>query len=66
MPRGLARAWTRAVVDTNIEMAGEPSWEPLPTRMEQLRRAVMPKAAPSCPRPWRRRCTPTLRRPGTE
>ncbi|WP_328753608.1 hypothetical protein OHT57_47130 (plasmid) [Streptomyces sp. NBC_00285] len=45
MPRGLARAWTRAVVDTNIEMAGQPSWEPLPTRMEQLRRGVTPKAA---------------------
>lgn len=45
MPRGLARAWTRAVVDTNIEMAGQPSWEPLPTRMEQLRRGVQPKAA---------------------
>ncbi|MFK8905899.1 hypothetical protein [Streptomyces sp. YS-3] len=40
MPRGLARAWTRAVVDTNIEMAGQPSWEPLPTRMEQLRRGA--------------------------
>lgn len=45
MPRGLARAWTRAVVDTNNEMAGQPSWEPLPTRMEQLRRGVTPKAA---------------------
>lgn len=45
MPRGLARAWTRAVVDTNIEMAGQPSWEPLPTRMEQLRRGVTPNAA---------------------
>ncbi|MFD9033326.1 hypothetical protein ACFVZW_19560 [Streptomyces sp. NPDC059567] len=44
MPRGLARAWTRAVTETNIEMAGQPSWEPLPTRMEQLRRGVKPKA----------------------
>jgi hypothetical protein len=44
MPRGLARAWTRAVTDTNIEMGGQPSWEPLPTRMEQLRRGVQPKA----------------------
>jgi integrase len=44
-PRGLARAWTRAVVATNLQLAGEPSWEPLPTRMEQLRRGVVPKAA---------------------
>ena len=43
-PRGLARAWTRAVTETNIELAGEPSWSPLPTRMEQLRRGVVPKA----------------------
>ncbi|MER7097696.1 hypothetical protein ABT368_31660 [Streptomyces althioticus] len=43
-PRGLARAWTRAVTETNIEMVGQPSWEPLPTRMEQLRRGVQPKA----------------------
>ncbi|MEU3978120.1 hypothetical protein [Streptomyces bacillaris] len=51
MPRGLARAWTRAVVDTNIEMTGQPSWEPLPTRMEQLRRGVKPTAvrAPKVP-----------------
>lgn len=45
MPRGLARAWTRTVVDTNIEMAGQPDWAPLPTRMEQLRRGVKPTAA---------------------
>jgi integrase len=43
-PRGLARAWTRAVTETNIQMAAEPSWTPLPTRMEQLRRGVTPKA----------------------
>lgn len=43
-PRGLARAWTRAVTETNIQLAGEPSWTPLPTRMEQLRRGVTPKA----------------------
>jgi integrase len=50
-PRGLARAWTRAVTEANIEMAGEPDWSPLPTRMEQLRRGVTPKAspAPMCP-----------------
>jgi integrase len=50
-PRGLARAWTKAVVQTNIEMAGQPSWSPLPTRMEQLRRGVTPKASPAPLRP---------------
>ncbi|MGW3414606.1 hypothetical protein [Streptomyces sp. NPDC000888] len=44
-PRGLFRAWTRAVDQTNQQMAGEPSWVPLPTRMEQLRRGVSPKAS---------------------
>ncbi|MFE0453047.1 hypothetical protein ACFW2D_17535 [Streptomyces sp. NPDC058914] len=47
--RGLFRAWTNAVDQTNREMAGEPSWTPLPTRMEQLRRGVRPKASPA---PW--------------
>ncbi|MFE2911415.1 site-specific integrase [Kitasatospora indigofera] len=47
--RGLARAYTRAVAEVNDEMAGEPSWEPLPTRMEQVRRGVRPQTvlAPS-------------------
>lgn len=40
MPRGLARAYTRTVVQLNDEMAGQPGWEPLPYRLEQLRRAV--------------------------
>jgi integrase len=44
-PRGMFRAWTRAVDRTNEQMAGEPSWVPLPTRMEQLRRGVTPKAS---------------------
>lgn len=50
-PRGLYRAWTRAVKQTNDQMAGEPGWVPLPTRMEQLRRGVRPKtsAAPRQP-----------------
>lgn len=43
-PRGLARAWTRAVVEVDMQLAGEPGWEPLPTRMEQLRRGVEPRA----------------------
>jgi hypothetical protein len=34
MSRGLARAYTRAVVELNVELAGEPGWEPLPTRLE--------------------------------
>ncbi|MEV6425036.1 hypothetical protein [Streptomyces sp. NPDC051662] len=46
-PRGLFRAWTRAVDQTNQQMAGEPSWVPLPTRMEQLRRGVSPKVSPA-------------------
>ncbi|MEW2265981.1 hypothetical protein [Streptomyces sp. NPDC047868] len=46
-PRGLYRAWTRAVEQTNAQMAGEPSWVPLPTRMEQLRRGVSPKTSPA-------------------
>ncbi|OEJ20799.1 hypothetical protein AR457_41740 (plasmid) [Streptomyces agglomeratus] len=46
-PRGLYRAWTRAVEQTNQQMAGEPSWVPLPTRMEQLRRGVSPKTSPA-------------------
>ncbi|WP_031024097.1 hypothetical protein [Streptomyces sp. NRRL S-1314] len=41
-PRGLYCAWTRAVEQTNAQMAGEPSPVPLPTRMEQLRRGVSP------------------------
>lgn len=44
MPRGLARAYTRTVVRLNGEMAGQPGWEPLPYRLEQLRRAVAAEA----------------------
>lgn len=39
-PRGLQRAYTRAVVELNVELAGSPGWRPLPYRLEQLRRAV--------------------------
>ncbi|KRV50482.1 hypothetical protein AQ490_15485 [Wenjunlia vitaminophila] len=48
MPRGLARAYTRAVVRLNAEMAGRAGWEPLPYRLEQLRRAVLqdPRTSP--------------------
>ncbi|WP_067068839.1 site-specific integrase [Carbonactinospora thermoautotrophica] len=39
-PRGLARAYTRAIVEINQDLAGTPGWRPLPYRLEQLRRAV--------------------------
>jgi integrase len=39
-PRGLQRAYTRAVVELNAELAGSVGWQPLPYRLEQLRRAV--------------------------
>jgi len=42
MPRGLARAYTRTVVQVNVDLVGRPGWKPLPTRLEQLRRAVDP------------------------
>ncbi|WP_377268187.1 hypothetical protein [Peterkaempfera sp. SMS 1(5)a] len=45
MPRGLARAYTRTVADLNVELAGSPGWEPLPRRLEQLRRAVAAELA---------------------
>jgi integrase len=40
MPRGMQRAYTRAVVEANMNLAGSPGWIPLPVRFEQLRRAV--------------------------
>ncbi|MBW8803303.1 MAG: site-specific integrase [Catenulisporales bacterium] len=40
MPRGMQRAYTRAVVEANMALAGSPGWIPLPYRFEQLRRAV--------------------------
>ena len=43
-PRGLSRAWRSAVEAVNVALAGEPGWEPLPNRMEQLRRGVEPRA----------------------
>ncbi|MFK0191105.1 tyrosine-type recombinase/integrase [Kitasatospora sp. NPDC090308] len=38
--RGLARAYARAIHDLNTDMAGQPGWQPLPQRMEPLRRAI--------------------------
>ncbi|MGA4539301.1 hypothetical protein ACPA54_04845 [Uniformispora flossi] len=46
MPRGLARAYTRTVVQVNADMLGQPGWEPLPYRLEQLRRAIDPHPEP--------------------
>ncbi|MFB8314729.1 hypothetical protein ACFC5T_40425 [Streptomyces sp. NPDC055961] len=39
-PRGVARSYTRTVTEVNIDLAGVEGWEPLPVRMEQLRRGV--------------------------
>jgi integrase len=39
-PRGLQRAYTRAVVELNAELAGSVGWQPLPYRLELLRRAI--------------------------
>lgn len=39
-PRGVARSYTRTVTKVNIDLAGTEGWEPLPVRMEQLRRGV--------------------------
>lgn len=41
-PRGLARSYRREAERLNDECAGRPGWEPLPLRMELLRRSVMP------------------------
>ncbi|NUS42254.1 MAG: tyrosine-type recombinase/integrase [Mycobacteriaceae bacterium] len=42
-PRGLQRAYTRAVTEANGALLGAPGWQPLPHRFEQLRRAVIPR-----------------------
>ncbi|AVI00046.1 hypothetical protein C5L38_33745 (plasmid) [Streptomyces sp. WAC00288] len=39
-PRGVARSYIRTVTTVNIDLMGTESWEPLPVRMEQLRRGV--------------------------
>ncbi|MFE4915778.1 hypothetical protein ACFRCX_30200 [Streptomyces sp. NPDC056652] len=38
--QGLRKAFERGMVALNLVMAGEYGWEPMPTRMEQLRRSV--------------------------
>ncbi len=42
-PRGLARAYTKAIVALNQELAGAPGWRPLPRQLERLRRAIHPE-----------------------
>ncbi|MFB7592415.1 hypothetical protein [Streptomyces sp. NPDC056169] len=39
-PQGLRKAYTKGITALNLVMAGQYGWAPLPTRMEQLRRAV--------------------------
>lgn len=39
-PRGVARSYTTTVTHVNGDLAGAEGWEPLPVRMEQLRRGV--------------------------
>lgn len=39
-PRGVARSYTNTVARVNDALAGTEDWEPLPVRMEQLRRGV--------------------------
>lgn len=41
-PRGLARAYTKAIVALNADLAGTPGWQPLPRQLERLRRAIHP------------------------
>ncbi|MFC8008636.1 helix-turn-helix domain-containing protein [Streptomyces cinereoruber] len=40
LPGGLQQAYGKGVTALNMLMAGQYGWSPLPTRMEQLRRAV--------------------------
>lgn len=39
-PQGLTQAFARGMTALNWIMAGQPGWEPMPVRMEQLRRAL--------------------------
>lgn len=39
-PQGLTQAFARGMTALNWVMAGQYGWEPMPTRMEQLRRAI--------------------------
>lgn len=44
--QGLGQSYARGVTALNFVMAGQPGWEPLPVRMEQLRRAVWAEPLP--------------------
>ncbi|WP_329113115.1 hypothetical protein [Streptomyces sp. NBC_01465] len=50
-PQGLTQAFARGMTALNWLMAGQYGWEPMPVRMEQLRRAITaePMAAPPAP-----------------
>ncbi|MFJ4879788.1 hypothetical protein ACIP93_31925 [Streptomyces sp. NPDC088745] len=48
-PQGLTQAFARGMTALNWVMAGERGWEPMPTRMEQLRRAVTAEPLPDQP-----------------
>ncbi|PWK63593.1 hypothetical protein BCL76_11918 [Streptomyces sp. CG 926] len=45
-PQGLTQAFARGMTALNWVMAGRPGWEPMPIRMEQLRRALTPEPLP--------------------
>ncbi|MEU1135195.1 hypothetical protein ABZ383_35975 [Streptomyces sp. NPDC005900] len=40
LPQGLGQSFMRGMSALNVVMAGAHGWEPMPTRLEQLRRAV--------------------------
>lgn len=40
--KGLREAYARGMTALNWVMAGQPGWEPMPVRLEQLRRSVAP------------------------
>ncbi|TLQ39020.1 tyrosine-type recombinase/integrase [Streptomyces marianii] len=62
-PRGVARSYTNTVTKVNIDLAGQPGWEPLPVRMEQLRRGVAaPEATLVPPAPDAERAAELLER----
>ncbi|WP_327358753.1 hypothetical protein [Streptomyces sp. NBC_01304] len=49
-PQGLTQAFARGITALNWLMAGQYGWEPMPIRMEQLRRAVeVTPLAPNAP-----------------
>ena len=46
-PRGMQRAYSHGVTEANAALLGTPGWQPLPHRLEQLRRAVLKAQAPT-------------------